>query len=188
MNFVAKNQYKWYLVTVSLNTDGLFLVESFSFDKDGNLNEKGLREVFCKRKNAENRSKRAIKTKIKRRNYKEVDPNRLPAKAKCYFKPDLDLSVTPDQMKKMIEDAKREVYVYFNNVTGLENYFVDGIEYLGYYDTENEDIINVYDKFGSLRSCSKNRFSDIISTERQEEIQSRMSKYEHLNKIRDNKF
>jgi len=103
------------------------------------------------------------KTKTRKRNYVEVPLDSLNEKVRVHLEPPPEMQVTAEEMMNFISRLKRERYVVFKDINGLEDWFDVGVEYIGY--EIDDDFISVYDKFGKLRDCMKCRMSSIVPTE-----------------------
>ncbi len=75
------------------------------------------------------------------------------------------MQLTVEEMIGFLKEARRERYIIFKDVSGLEEYFDVDVEYLG-CQTRDKETIAVYDRFGELRNVFKKRLASIEPTER----------------------
>ena len=100
---------------------------------------------------------------MKKRGWLAVDLEKLPPLVVRFLEVPTDMMVTPEELVMILRKAQVERYVVFGDTAGLEEYFDKGIEYLGYV-TDDENIIKVFDKFGTPRDCFSRRFQSIEPT------------------------
>jgi hypothetical protein len=94
-----------------------------------------------------------------------------PAYVKRHFERDDQEWVTNQQMTGLLTAAKRERYVIFRDVKGMESRFDIGVQYLA-LDTGDEETLDVTDNFGETSSCLKGRFVSVELTEAGKEVEA----------------
>jgi hypothetical protein len=160
---------EFYLIGVRMTVDGNYEVLSHFLLADGTIRARGGASVHKSERHAKNKVRSMIRTK-KKREYVCVDMAWLPRRAVKYLQADLDKYVTPEEMKRMVAEAALERYVEFDCVTGIEDRFDEGVEYLALADTEEDEFYYVYDRNGVKCHCHKSRFSRLEPTERAVEV------------------
>lgn len=140
---------------------------------DGRVIAIGQYFSFQTLREAEEKVKDLVKTKIKRRDWTPIDLENLPNAVVKHLEVPPDMQVTPEEMVLILRKAIAERYIRFSDVTGLEEFFDAGVEYLGYLSDDDENILKIFDRFGALRDCFRNRMSLVEPTERAVEAQLR---------------
>lgn len=79
--------------------------------------------------------------------------------------------VSNQQMEGLLTAAKRERYVVFRDILGLEGRFDLGVEYLA-FETDDEEFLDVTDNFGETLLCMKSRFALVEMTEAGREVEA----------------
>jgi hypothetical protein len=159
----------YYIATIRKTDTGNWGVRGKILHEDGSLKQMGDEKFFSTRSHAEKACRKLAKRKRAMRKYEDINLTELPEAALEHLEPDADNWVDPTDMVKMIEEAKKERYVWFRDITGIEAYFQIGWEYLAYI-TEDPDIYRVMDKYGEWRECMTARFAKIENTERTDEV------------------
>jgi len=118
---------------------------------------------FSVKKEAEKRCRSLARIK-RRHGYKEIALDKIQSYLHRYLEVPPDMNLTPQQMIEFLTKSRRERYVVFKNISGLEDCFDLGVQYLA-YTVDEDDVLLVYDKFGESRNCFKERFSTIVLTE-----------------------
>jgi hypothetical protein len=146
-----------------------FTVSSKCLWKDGNFRCKGTVSSFKTLAEAKKKLKDMAKTKVKRRGAVPVSITELPEDAFRHLAPELGSQISQEDMVALIEKSRRERYVVFKNVSGLEEWFDTGIEYLA-EKGEDEEFMTVYDRYGDPRDTLRVRFESVRDTEVAEEL------------------
>jgi hypothetical protein len=128
----------------------------------------GTRLKFQTKEDAMRRCRQLAKTKMKMKDYETLPLERLPKTVQEHLEVPVEMQISPEEMVKLIAQAKLERYVVFEDVDGIEDYFNAGIEYIGYL--VEDDFLEVHDKFGDLRHCFASRMSSVRLTERAEQV------------------
>ena len=161
-----------------------YLVYSIKRNKDGweslvkKIGEDGkLIDVRCgimaSEKAARDRIKTMIHIKMKKQTgWQKVELETLSDKIVKFLEVPPDMQVSPEEMVLILRKAKQERYVYFKNVAGIEDCFDMGVQYLGYV-TEDDNLMKVFDKCGTLRDCFIHRLEKMEPTERALEVEAR---------------
>jgi hypothetical protein len=76
--------------------------------------------------------------------------------------------VSNQQMLSLLEAAKRERYVFFRDIDGLERRFNLGMQYLAI--NIGQETFDVVDNFGEVCACSTSRFASVELTEDGKEV------------------
>jgi hypothetical protein len=118
---------------------------------------------YKSRKEAEKAVRQRAKKKLAR-NYEKILIDDLPEKAMRHLAPDPDKVISTEEMIEMITVAKKERYVFFKNVSGMDHLFQIGMEYLAYI-TDEDEILEVVADNGERVMCMWERFSDVKETE-----------------------
>ena len=171
MNIVLQNPRTkgWYIATIRKSDIGIWGVRGKILSADGTLIETGQEAYFATLSVAEKTCKSRAKHKEKIKGMVRMTVADLPENAYRHIEPDAENWVDPEEMMQLLLDAKKERYVFFSDVTGIEEYFQTNLEYLA-YTTEDEDIYQVIDKYGIKRNCMVGRFSEVENTERTEQV------------------
>lgn len=181
MNIILYNApgREYYIVSLKVGNPNGYQVVGKRVREDGRMFAFGQPSLFQDRKLAERRVRDQIKIKIKRRGWQRVNLESLPDPVVKFLEVPPEMQVTPEEMVMILRKAPVERYVIFKDVTGIEEYFDAGIEYLGYV-TDDAHIIKVFDKQGKLRDCFATRMLEVIPTERA--IEAKTEKMQHLAK------
>jgi hypothetical protein len=172
MNRVMKDQQgNWYIITIQKTGSGKFpfVVEGFHLWQNGSLRSKGGTRIFSTREEADRCVKRMVRNKKKVRGFLDSDVTALPNEGIRYLRSDVEKQMSNDEFLDFVRSIKRERYVFFEDVTGMEEKFDTGLEYLGILN-EDSDYIDVYDRFGNPCTCHLERFSKIVKTERSDSV------------------
>jgi len=157
------NDNGFYLASVR-KTDKVFLALGKRIDKHGH--QVSIYQTQCEsKKEAEKKAKCLARNKMKCRGWSPVDLNHLPPAIVRFVEVPPEMRVTPEELVMMIHDAQLERYIVFENTSGLEEYFDAGVEYLG-YETDDKNVVKVFDRFGTLRDCFIQRVKLSYPTER----------------------
>jgi len=167
MNLVALNcaTDDYYLASVSMNSKGLYVVNGTFFRRDGD-EDSGAEFCFPDRKSAERKCRRLITMKVKRAGYTATEASNAPSGVIVHFKPSLDNMVSPDRMLQMAREARRERYVIFDDIVGIEDRVDAGLEYIGMLDLDDPEYIFICDRNADWFQANMNRFSSVVLTER----------------------
>lgn len=154
----------FYIASVRKCTGNRWALRGVTLNSNGVL--KGTANVlyFESRKEAEKKCRKRAKIKQARKSYAIVGVDALPKEALRFLAPDPDSVISIEEMVELIDKAKRERYVFFKNVMGIEHLFQLGLEYLAYI-TDDEDILEVEADNGERHSCIMERFSEVKETE-----------------------
>jgi len=79
--------------------------------------------------------------------------------------------VSNQQMEGLLTAAKRERYVVFCDILGMEGRFDLGVQYLA-FETDDAEFFEVTDNFGKTSLCSKSRFASVELTEASREVEA----------------
>jgi len=170
MNLLAMNDDgHFYLASVWVEVDGKYVVSATYLLPDGTRRAEGGRYEFELKDSAVDKCRRLMRAKRRIKGYNQVGLDRLPAPGRRFLKPELDEYVPPEQMLRMVSEAARERYVEFECVTGIEDRFDEGVEYLALQD-EEDGFYDVWDRFGVQCRCHESRFSRLEPTERAMEV------------------
>lgn len=170
MNFVLCDSKEYFLIGVSMTADGGYAVSTVYLTAEGTLRVKGAYNVFETKDAALRYCKDIMRTKKKRKGFKECSILDIPEKGRVYLKGDIDTYIPADEMIRIMDEARREFYVEFNCIAGIEERFDEGVEYLALQDLEDNEFFDVYDRYGQFCKCSNARFSRCEPTERAEEV------------------
>lgn len=116
----------------------------------GHLHKQWVDSFAASESDAILRCKAIVKMKVRKHKFVVVPVTELPDPVLKFPEFPLDMQVTPEEMVRIIMDARRERYVTLGNVYGIEEFFDAGIPYIAYV-TDDPEILKVYDKFGVLR-------------------------------------
>lgn len=75
--------------------------------------------------------------------------------------PDIDTVISNDEFLSDVQIARKQRLVHFSDVSGIEEYYDAGVEYLAIINSDDDSFMKVYDRFGELRDCLVTRFSKI---------------------------
>lgn len=160
-----KKEYCIACIKVGIGDSGIpnYMVQGKRIDSFGRFIAFGQPFNFSVKKEAE---KRCISlARIKRRHgYKEIALDVVQSYLHKHLEVPPDMKLTPQQMIEFLTKSRRERYVVFKDISGLEDCFDLGVQYLA-YTVDEDDVLLVYDKFGEARNCFKERFLTIVLTE-----------------------
>lgn len=157
---------EFYIAVVKRHAnDESFIAVGKRVATDGRLLSMGMAFEFPDQKQAEQKVRDLVKIKIKRREWVPIDLADLPPLVLKHLEVPPDLQVTPEELVMMLRDAQAERYVTLTDVSGMQDFFDPGVEYIGYV-TNDSNIVKVFDKFGTLRDCFASRIRLIELTER----------------------
>ena len=162
----------WYVAGIVKDTNfydqQVWVVRAKFLHPDGTLQGVCLRSVFHTRVEAEKACRKLARRKCRDNDMVPMSLEDLPKKGCRELEPDPDNWVNPDEMMELLWSSRRERYVYFENVDGIDGLFQLGLEYLA-YTTEDDEILEVHADDGSQHNCLTSRFSRIENTERTEQ-------------------
>lgn len=166
MNIVLHNVKGAEFYIAALKKDGDdFIAFGKRVSKDGRLASVGQAFKFHNRRSAELKIRDLAKVKIKRRGWVPINLENLPEKVVRFLEVPPEMQVTPEELVLILRNAQAERYVIFSDVSGLEEFFDAGVEYLG-FAVEDEHTVKVFDRFGTLRECFVHRMLSVELTER----------------------
>jgi hypothetical protein len=154
---------EWYVIGVCMLGEGDWLTRTRCLYANGYLRVVGGEFHLPSREAAERKARELVKTKVKNAKHREVSISELPDVAADHLVVDAARWVSPEEMLRMVKNARNERYVVFSDVTGLTDRFDEGLEYIGM--VENDEYLLVYDREGVLCPCHVSRFSEIRPTE-----------------------
>lgn len=164
MNLVAiAPNGDWYLVVVMPGEYGSWITRAKCLHPTGMIRVVGGEFTFSERNEAERKARELIKTKVKKAKYVQASIGDLPNNAASHLVADAEKWISPEEMMEMIRRSRHERYVIFSDLTGLEDRFDAGLEYIGIM--ENDEYVSVYDREGQICECAVSRFSSIRPTE-----------------------
>lgn len=178
MNIALRNKTGevYYIASIRRNND-VFNAFGNRYDQAGNITARGQQFPFSNQKEAEAKVKDLVKTKMKRKDLFPTSLELLPRPVMHHLVVPPEMQATPEEMVMILKKAQVERYVVFHDVSGMEEYFDEGVEYIGYILEDDEYIIKVYDRYGTLRDCFRQRMSEIKPTERALEASSEKMSY-----------
>lgn len=168
MNIVLRQNHPegdFYITSIRRTQTGLWGVRSRMIRMNGELRGSGQELYYKNRKAAEKACRGRAKKKKKLKGYVESSINALPEDALIYLAPDPENVIDTPEMVALIKASKRERYVYFKEVIGVEDLFKIGLEYLAYI-TSDTDIMEVEADDGTRHNCMVSRFERVEFTER----------------------
>ena len=176
MNFVLKEPRAdggYFIISVVRDGDQ-FLVRSKRIDGVGNIlvwNDVNAEGTFrAARYNtlaeAKERAKTIAGMKRKRQGMIPIEEKDLPSISvlKNRLAAKIDAQVNTEELLTILENARKERYVVFKDIAGLEDFFDLGVEYVGNV-TDDPTLMEVFDKFGESRSVLVDRLDSINKTE-----------------------
>ena len=174
---VAEFTGDWYIVSIRKTTMSKLPwgVRGKILNADGSLHMVCEEKYFADMDKAKAACRKQVKRKKTLKKYVEVEMSMLPAEAINHLEPDCESWMTPEDMLKMIAESRKERYVWFKDISGMEEYFRFGLEYLAYI-TDEPDILTVIDEYGTKRECMTERFNKIEYTEDAEEAIGKFGK------------
>lgn len=131
---------------------------------DGRLRVVSKSEAFQTELEAKERCRSLAKTKIRKKGFVEISLCDVPVKIAPFLEVPPGTQITMEELIKMVHENRRERYVIFKDVNGLEGYFDVGVEYLA-KTTDEEGVLLVYDRFGNTKQCFAERMESIVPTE-----------------------
>ena len=171
MNFLARNDKgEYFLLGIWRAGEASYQVVAIYLLRDGTKRADGGRYNFQSERAAIGKCYQQLNIKRRKKGFEKVELDQLPEPGKVFLKPDLWTFATPDELLEMAKHADQERYVWFNIVTGIEDRFDEGVEYLALQDLDEPDYYDVWDRFGVQCKCHESRFSEIRLTERAMEI------------------
>ena len=124
---------------------------------------------FKTKEDSAKRCRSRAKTKMRKRGCVRVEFEDIPEKLFPGVELPLDMNINEKELIEKAREAKRERYVIFSDVSGMENFFEVGGEYLAH--EKSDGFLSVYDRFGECRECFADRMKSITPTERTKEIE-----------------
>ena len=164
MNIVLKKTQPLEYFISCIKKNGEFWVYGKYVSPDGKLRELSKNGPFSTQEEAVKRCRGLAKTKVRKKGFVELSLDEFPESVLTHMEIPPDMQISPEEMLQKIKEARRERYVVFGNVLGMEEYFDTGVEYLA-LTTEEPGVLSVFDRFGEQRSCFKDRMSSIVDTE-----------------------
>ena len=166
MNIVLRRPdgREYYLVAVRKD-DGRYVTQGKCIRAVGGLRGRGCSFIYASLAEAERKCRILARTKVKRRGYKRIQLEQLPEHIVPFLEPPPETQLTTKEAIELLKETRRERYVVFKDVSGLEEYFDADVEYLA-RQTRNKETIAIYDRFGELRNIFKERLASIEPTER----------------------
>lgn len=157
----GKNEY--YVASVRKHSDK-FGARGKRVSPEGKLLQVCAEFVFGTEAEAERKCRDLVKTKLKN-GWVLVSKECVKEQVAKHFEVPPDTMVTPEQLMKMLVEAKKERYVVLADVSGIEAWFDAGVQYLGSFESGDE-CVKVYDRFGEPRDCFIERVDSMELTER----------------------
>lgn len=164
------NRSEFYLAAVKRSGD-IFTALTKRISNDGRMIATCSDFKYETIKEAKKKVRDLIKIKMKKQGWLPIDLSLLPAQVVKFLEVPPEMQVTPEELVMILRDAQKERYVTFFDVSGLEEFFDAGIEYIG-YETGDVHTFKAFDRFGTLRECFTRRLSHIEPTERAIEAKS----------------
>jgi len=168
----ADGKRSFYIVSVYKEGDK-FTVRSKNVAENGKVLNWNHITTCDTLKEAEQRAKTLVIIKRKMRNYENVP--QIPFAVQRVLVPPMENQVSADELLREVRKVIRERYVIVTDNTGLEESFDIGIEYVGYL-TKDENLMEVYDKFGEVVNVLVTRFSSIRDTEQAIQARDKLPK------------
>ena len=169
MNIVLKKmdetgKVKEFLI-YSIKKNGAYSVVVKKVSGEGRMIETHS-EGYLVEKDATRRLSKMVRIKMtKNPDMKRVEIEDLPAPVVKFLEVPPEMQITPEEMVLILRKATSERYVTLIDVTGIEEYFDAGVEYIGFI-TDDPKIVKVYDRFGKLRDLFDHRIGKMVGTER----------------------
>jgi hypothetical protein len=161
-----KNGDQFYIACVQRHAnEDRFVAFGKKATKEGRLLSTGQGFEFADQKSAETKVRDLVKIKIRRRGWLPVGLENLPAPVVKFLEVPPEMQVSPEEMVLILHRTKQERYVIFSDVSGLEEYFDAGVEYIG-YETDDPYLLKVFDRYGQLRNCMTTRMSSVNMSDR----------------------
>ena len=166
MNIVLKKPdgAEYYIACIR-RENGHYVTQGKCVRPVGTLRERGRAFEFESLVDARRKCRRLAKAKMRRRRYVQIQAEQLPESVLRFLEMPPDTQMSPEEMIQFLKETRRERYVVFADVSGLDDYFDAGVEYMGRI-TRDKDTLLVYDRFGEPRNVSKSRLSAVEPTER----------------------
>ena len=157
----------YYIACVKHN--GVFVVVGKRLNTDGSLRELGQEFRFDSIEEAKKRCRSLAKMKVRKKGFVQIELDSLPLEAHRHLEIPTEMQLTPEELLALVREARLERYVVFKDVTGMEVYFDEGVEYLALIDESDPDFLIVFDRYGEKRNCRVDRMDLIRETEKAEE-------------------
>jgi hypothetical protein len=159
---------EFYIACIKKN-GGPYIVVGKYILPDGTVRQFGQEFRFDRLEDAEKRCRAMAKMKVRKKGFLPVLLEDLPEATHRHLEIPPDMQLTPEEMIEFVRDARRERYVVFGDVFGIEAYFDLGVEYLALTVPGDDEHFLVYDKYGEKRHYHKDRMESVRMTERSEE-------------------
>jgi hypothetical protein len=168
---------EYYIASVRkhANDDGRSVARGKRVAMNGKLLELCSGFEFATEGEAALKCRGLAKMKARKKDYVPVALEKLPKEVQAHLEVPTDMQMTPQEMVAFIVEAKRERYVVFADVTGMEDSFDAGVQYLG-YETDDVLMLKVYDRCGALKECFRSRTKSVEPTERALEAEGKGKK------------
>ena len=166
MNIVLRNpsggRDEFFIACIKKN--GAYYVYGRYVSPEGKLRTMSKCGPFDTVSAATDRCRSLARNKVRKKGFEKVSLDEVPDKVAPYIEMPTDMQMTPQELIRMVQEARRERYVIFKNVQGLEEFFDVDVEYLA-KTTDEEDVLAVYDRFGGLRKCFIERMKSVVPTD-----------------------
>lgn len=173
MNYVLKipRDGGGYFIVSILRDGDEFIIRSKRIDSHGNVlvwnDVRGDGYSIAHFKTLEEAKKRAqtiAAMKTKKRGMTEVLDKDFPDIVKAKLAAPIDSQVNQNELMELVSQFRKERYIIFKDVAGLEDFYDLGVEYVGHI-TEDPDMVEVFDKFGNVHSVLTSRLLSCEDTE-----------------------
>ncbi len=173
MNVVLKESREngGYFIVSIIKEHDKFYVRTKRVDGNGNvlvwndLSDGGSGKLYYSTfEEAKKRAKHIAKLKRDRKSMVNVQNMELPEAVKKQLAVCVDAQLNADEMMELLKASRKERYVTFTDVAGIEEYFDIGVEYVG-NTTKDPIMMDVFDKFGNLKGILVSRLTNIRKTE-----------------------
>lgn len=160
----------YYIIYTMESLHGGWVCCAKTVDNNGKIISMGDKQPSETIKDARNQARHRAKVKVKKKNYCVITIREMPDPVIAHLELPQYMQVPRDDLVKLIEEASEERYVIFKNVTGIEDFFVEGVEYMAHV-TDN-GMLKVFDACGMPHVCFPDRMHSVKETERGEEVSS----------------
>jgi len=154
---------EYYIASIRKD-NGHYVIRGKCILPSGKLRQRGREFTSDSFAGAKKRCRQLASMKVKRRGYTVIQLEQIPDAVVPFLERPPDMQLTKTEMVKFLRETRRERYVVFKDVTGLEEYFDAGVEYIA-YETRDKEVIKVHDRFGTIRQVFRERLESVEPTE-----------------------
>ena len=160
------NGRREYYVSSAKRSGSEYVAQGRRVSESGEFIEACQKFFFKTQVEAERKARDLAKVKRSLHGCVHVSEVDVPECVKRHLGFSMGEQVTAEELERMLKDARKERYVVLGNVSGIENWFDAGVEYVGCRSEEDGEYVWVYDKFGNFKELCMERVASVRLTEK----------------------